>query len=79
MTICYVNPHVLLGLCELSFVLCNPHFLFIPGLREEVFFVVVVHVDLQYRVPRLPHPAFFFMQVSSYQASIWAVGTSHEQ
>lgn len=31
-----VNPHVWLGLFELSFVLCNPHFPFLPGLRGEV-------------------------------------------
>lgn len=31
-----VNPHVWLGLFELSFVLCNPHFPFLPGLRDEV-------------------------------------------
>lgn len=34
-TVCCVNPHVLLGLFELRFVLCNPHLLFHPGLRGD--------------------------------------------
>lgn len=72
--VCCVNPHVSLGLFQLRFVLCNPHLLFHPGLRGEAF---LVHVDLIYRLPRLPcSPSFFVQMISVRLVSIWAEGTS---